>query len=394
MSPETPPEQTLQPEVSDLLASKRVLVTVGSGGVGKTTTAAALGLASARLKRKTLVMTIDPARRLATSLGLNQLDHSQREIPHEKMHAAGLPSGELFAMMLDQKQTFDEMVLRHAPDAETAQRLLASKIYQQLSARLAGAQEYAAMEKLDAIHQEKIYDLLLLDTPPTANALDFLDAPQKMIAAVDSPAVQLFTNAYDKAGKLSLNVLGFGAAFVIRRLARFTGGDFLDDIAKFLSELSGLLGGMRERAGRVIELFSLDEVGFIVVTSPDPRSINEAIDLNDRLISSGITPAGFVINMVHPQDLADTTRDEVARLLAQARPDKSERSASVSDALLQLHEKTQALARANAVEMDRLRDHCGSTARYIEVPFFDEDIHDFAGLLKISDYLAPAASNS
>jgi anion-transporting ArsA/GET3 family ATPase len=370
-----------------LAASRRILVVVGSGGVGKTTTAAALGLLAARLGRKTLVMTIDPARRLATSLGLESLDHEHRPIPDAKLAAAGLPPGCLHAMMLDQKQAIDEMVRRYAPDEQTTTRLMASRIYQQLSSRLAGSQEYAAMEKLHAVDQEGIYSLLVLDTPPTANALDFLEAPHKMVDAVESPAVRLFINAYRKSGRLSLGALGLGAAYVVRRLARFTGGEFLDDVAGFLTELSGLLGGMHDRAARVLELLSESDVGFIIVTGPDPRAIDEAIGLHERLIRSEMSPCGFVINKVHPLRRVAVKPDELGPRIARIAGSDLAEATHLAALLLQANAQMQVLARADADQVARLKERCGNGQPYIQVPLFDADIHDIEQLVKVADHL-------
>ncbi len=376
------------PGLLPALHAKRVLVTVGSGGVGKTTTAAALGLVAARLERRTLVMTIDPARRLATSLGLESLAAEERPVPAAKTALAGIAPGALHAMMLEPKQAFDEMVRRYAPRGTgSVERLLGSRIYQQLSARLAGAQEYAAMEKLHAIRTSDRFELIVLDTPPTANALDFLDAPRKMVDAVESPAVHLFVSAYQKAGKLSLNLLGFGAAYVVRRLARFTGGQFLDDVAAFLSELSVLLGGMRERAAQVLELLSRDEVGFVIVTAPDPRSIDEAIGLHERLAASHLPIAGFVINKVHPRAAVSSSEEALARRIAEASQLPHAEAGRLAARLLADHARMQILAAADVAELQRLRTHCGEAHPYLEVPLFDEDVHDIAGLVKLGEHL-------
>jgi anion-transporting ArsA/GET3 family ATPase len=367
--------------------TKRILVTVGSGGVGKTTTAAALGLLAARLRRRTLVMTIDPARRLATSLGLESLDGEARPVPAEKTSPAGIAPDTLHAMMLEPKQAFDEMVRRYAPQGDAARRLLESRIYQQLSARLAGSQEYAAMEKLHAMRNGDQFELIVLDTPPTANALDFLDAPRKMVDAVESPAVHLFVSAYQKAGKLSLNLLGFGAAYVVRRLARFTGGQFLDEIAAFLSELSVLLGGMHERAAQVLELLQREEVGFVIVTAPDPRAIDEAIGLHERLIEGGLALSGFIINKVHPLRPVDLPAAEVARRIEVATGSGGEPAVALAERLLLDHGRMQVLARADAAEIERLRARCGEAHAYLPVPLFNEDVHDVRGLVKLGDHL-------
>lgn len=370
-----------------MVQQKRILVSLGSGGVGKTTVAAALGLLATRdFGRRTLVMTIDPARRLATSLGLEGLGHDERQVPAEKLAPHGVQPGLLHAMMLDPKRTFDAMVERHAPDAATAQRLLGSKLYRQISTRLAGAQEYAAMETLHATRRAETYDLLVLDTPPTANAIDFLEAPQKMVDAVESPAVSLFVNAYRKSGRLNLGVLGFGAAYVVRRLARFTGGGFLDDIAAFLSELSGLLGGMHDRAAEVVEMLGRDEVGFVIVTSPDPRAIDEALGLYERLGKSPRQSLAFVVNRVHRAGACALDEDQTAERLRGAGLGPAP-AARLAPVLLESYRQLQALAQADAVEVERLRTACGDHHAYVLVPLFDEDVHDVRALAALADAL-------
>lgn len=371
-----------------LVLSRRVLIVVGSGGVGKTTVAAALGLLAVRVaSRKTLVMTIDPARRLATSLGLEGLNHVQQPVPSSKLQPHGVPSGLLEAMMLDPKHTFDDMVRRHAPDGATLERLLASRLYRQISSRLAGAQEYAAMEQLFEIRRAGRHDLLVLDTPPAANALDFLEAPRKMVDAVESPAVSLFVKTYRRAGKLSLNVLGFGAAYVVRRLARFTGGGFLDDIAGFLSDLSGLLGGMHDRAAQVEALLGSDEVGFVIVSSPDPRSIDEAMGFHDRLVASRMNTGAFIINRVRPLCEVDTDRERLTGLLGEDHGIATEVAPRLAEWLLRSHHRMQELAHADADEVARLRRHCGEGRPYIQIPLFEEDVHDVGGLVRLAGHL-------
>jgi len=186
--------ESLAQRIGDILAEKQILVCAGSGGVGKTTTAAALALAAARAGKKTLVLTIDPAKRLAASLGLPELDHQERRVPDERLREGGpvAPGGELYAMMLDQKRAFDEIVAQYASDPSAVKRILENGIYKQISGSLTGSHEYAAMAKLDQLARERDYDLIVVDTPPTAHALDFLDAPEKVAGAIDSPALEWF----------------------------------------------------------------------------------------------------------------------------------------------------------------------------------------------------------
>jgi anion-transporting ArsA/GET3 family ATPase len=382
------PEVTADTGMLPLLQHKRVLVTVGAGGVGKTTTAAAIGLLGARAGRRSLVMTIDPAWRLAASLGLHGgLDHQERPVPAEKMRAADLPGDLLHAMMLDQKQAFDEVIRRQAPDEGTVHRVMQNKLYQELSSRLAGGQEYAAMEKLYELTRGERYQLIVLDTPPTANALDFLDAPQKMVDLLDSPVVSLFVRAYGAAGRFSFKALSTGAAFVFRRLARFVGGELLDDIAQYFSEMKALLAGFRQRAAKVIELLSGDDVGFVIVASPDRRAIDEAVALYHRLRQGGMAPVGFVINRVHPrQDLA-LDPGQVQRAVQRCGVDPAV-AGPLSVALLRAHRQLQGLAAVDEAEIGQLRRRCGAEHNYISVPLFDDDIFDIAGLLRLCEHLA------
>ncbi|HWE28025.1 MAG TPA: ArsA-related P-loop ATPase, partial [Polyangia bacterium] len=288
--------------LDQLVAGKRILVCVGSGGVGKTTTAASLGLAGARAGKRTLVLTIDPAKRLANALGLSTLGHDVQAVPPEKVALGGAPvAGSLDAMMLDQKRAFDEIVERYAKDPASQKRIMGNRIYQQISSTLAGSHEYAAMAKLYDLAGGKKYDLIILDTPPTANALDFLDAPERLTSAIDSPAIQWFTKPYVAAGRFSLKAVGMGAAFVLKRLARFVGSAFLDDMAQFFVEFNAILGGFKERAREVFDLLRGSDVAFVLVSSAEPMSIDEALYFYDRLQAGKLPFGGFVVNRVHPR---------------------------------------------------------------------------------------------
>jgi anion-transporting ArsA/GET3 family ATPase len=377
--------------LSALVAERRILVCVGSGGVGKTTTAASLGLAGARAGRRTLVLTIDPAKRLANALGLESLGHDEQRVPDEKVALGGAhPSGTLTAMMLDQKRAFDEIVERYATDARSRDEIFRNRIYQQISATLAGSHEYAAMAKLYEIAGENRYDLIVLDTPPTANALDFLDAPERVSAAIDSPAIQWFVKPYLQAGKFSLKAVGMGAAFVLRRLARFVGSAFLEDMARFFVEFNTILGGFRERANEVFEILRRPDVGFVLVSSPEPMSIDEAIFFHDRLVASKMPLGAFVVNRVHPRGPEGLPRAElIERLTA-----RSELRGYTPDDVVQVaadfdrtYREFQALATIDAREIERLARASGGRAPLVQVPFFDRDIYDVEGLSQMVQYL-------
>jgi anion-transporting ArsA/GET3 family ATPase len=375
-----------------LVQERRILVCVGSGGVGKTTTAASLGLAGAHAGRRTLVLTIDPAKRLANALGLSTLGHDVQAVPPDKVSLGGAPvAGSLDAMMLDQKRAFDEIVERYAKDRDSQRRIMDNRIYQQISSTLAGSHEYAAMAKLYEIAGEGRYDLIILDTPPTANALDFLDSPERLSAAIDSPAIQWFTRPYMAAGRFSLKAVGMGAAFVLKRLARFVGSAFLEDMARFFVEFNAILGGFRERAREVFDLLRRPDVAFVLVSSAEPMSIDEAIYFYDRLAASSMPLGAFVVNRVHRADPATIDREQlIAKLSARPElrgysPDDIVQVASDFD---RTHREFQALAEIDARQVARLTERSNNRAPIVQVPFFDQDIYDITGLSKMVQYLA------
>ena len=226
--------------IPELLEGKRICICAGSGGVGKTTTAAAIAAGMAARGKRVAVLTIDPAKRLADSLGLPELGNIERRVDPELFADNGVEAGdgELWAMMLDAKQTFDEVIREHAPDAETRDRILSNRIYQQLSAALAGSQEYMAMEKLFEIHAENRYDLLVLDTPPSRDALDFLDAPKRLTQFIEGRALQVFMAPTG----FGMRFFGRGASLMFSILRRITGVDLLQDLAEFFQAFSGMVG--------------------------------------------------------------------------------------------------------------------------------------------------------
>lgn len=261
-------------KLGELVRTRRVLITVGAGGVGKTTTAAALAVAAAREGKRVLCLTIDPAKRLAESLGLRTIATEAVKIDKRRFEEAGIPmKGELTVMMLDTKTTFDELVHKYSSSPEKAKQLLDNKLYQYVSTSLAGTQEYMAVEKLVAVKDDPKYDLVVLDTPPTANALDFLDAPERLMDALDSSTMKWFVQAFEKSGKLSLNILAKSAAVVLRGIGRITGGGFLEAMAELITELNDLFGGFKQRATIVHETLRSNDVAFVLVTSPAPMSV-------------------------------------------------------------------------------------------------------------------------
>ncbi|MCZ7677317.1 MAG: AAA family ATPase [Sandaracinaceae bacterium] len=371
--------------LESLLARHRVVVCVGCGGVGKTTTAAALAVHAAMHGRRVLCLTIDPAKRLANSLGLATMTTEEQTVPAALFEENGLSmSGSLSAMMLDTKRTFDELVARYASSPEAAQRILGNRVYQYLSTSLAGTQEYMAMEKLHAVRQDARYDLIVLDTPPTSNALDFLDAPERLAGLVDSPAMRWFIQAFEGAGKFSFNLIGKGAAFLLRGLSRFTGTGFLEVVAQFVTDFNDLFGGFRERARQVAEALRSPEVAFVIVTSPNPLAMEEAIFFARRLEEAGMRRDAFVINGVRPL-FAEPAADDRA-LAREIAPHVAEPERAVERMRRALDDaRTRAIA--DRLEADRLRHRAGADHLFVEVPALEEDVHDLGALAEVAAYL-------
>lgn len=374
--------------LAEVLAQHRVVVCVGSGGVGKTTTSAALALHAAMAGRRVLCLTIDPAKRLANSMGLEAMTTEEQLVPKELFDRAGVTvSGMLSAMMLDTKRTFDEIVHHYASSPERAQRILDNRLYQYISTSLAGTQEYMAMEKLHAVRQNQRYDLIVLDTPPTTNALDFLNAPEKLVDAIDSPAMRWFIQAFSGAGKLGFGLLGRGAQMVIKGLAKFTGGEFLQAVAQFIGDINDLFGGFTERAREVSNGLRGPEVAFVLVTSPDPLAVQEAIFFAEKLGEHGLHQRGTVINRVTPLfPEPPGTSSEVRGALVEKLP----ASVSVSE-LQEKLERALDEERMRAVtdrgEVERLKALTGNRGLYVEVPAFEEDVHDLGSLSRVAQFL-------
>ncbi len=380
--------------LKEVLRDHRVVVTVGSGGVGKTTTAAALALHAALEGKRVLCMTIDPARRLANSLGLDEMTASEQRVAPALFQKHGLtPDGELSAMMLDARRTFDELVERTASTPEVAAKILNNKIYGHVAGGLAGTQEYMAMEKLHAVRQNDEFDLIILDTPPTSNALDFLDAPERMVAAIDSPAMRWFVGAFEGAGKLSFGLFGKGASLVFKALSRFTGAGFLEEVAEFVAGLNDLFGGFKARAEEVAGALRSEEVAFVVVTSPAPMAIQEAMYFSDKLKEAGMRRDAIVVNGVHTLlDEPHVPRAQQIDIVQQAQSDQDPAEATaLVDAMTQALDDERLRSVADRIETDRLRNHLRGETTFVEVPRLEHDVHDLGALSIIASHLTASA---
>jgi anion-transporting ArsA/GET3 family ATPase len=377
------------PETLDqLVMTRRVLVTVGAGGVGKTTTAAALGVAAATRGRRVLCLTIDPARRLAEALGLERMSGDEQTIAPALFEAIGLPmKGSLTAMMLDTKRTFDELVLRYSSSPERAKKLMDNKLYQYVSTSLAGTQEYMAMEKLVAVQRDPRFDLVILDTPPTANALDFLDAPGRLVEAVDSPTMRWFVQAFESTGKVGFNLLARSAAIVLRGLGRITGGGFLAAMAEFITELNDLFGGFKQRAQMVESSLRSPEVSFVLVTSPAPVSLEEAVFFSERLARANMPRGAFVVNRFRlPPSWTDAPpHDQDAASAIAAHGLHLEDGAP--ERVVRAHADAVRLAARDAANVSSLRARASDQVPIVRVPELASDVHDLKNLRDIAELL-------
>jgi len=356
------------------LAEKRVLVTCGSGGVGKTTSSAALGLRAATLGRRVLVCTIDPSRRLATSLGLDALSHEPQRLELGRIRAA--KDAELWAMTLDTRRTFDALVERHAPSPEARRRILENRWYREVSGALAGSHEYMAMERLLELSADERFDLVVLDTPPTRHALDFLEAPDRMLAFLDTEVLRWFLRPYFAAGRLTLKVASRTGAAMLRLADGALGLQFLQDLSEFFLAFEGLYDGFKERAARVHDLLRDGRSGFLLVAGPSPPALQEAAWFHRRLAEKRMPFVGFVVNRVHP------------RPAPERRGRAPELPPGLREKLVEIHRDERRLARAEERAIARLEVDTGETALRVEER--DRDVHDLPGLWSFAEALAPA----
>ena len=373
--------------LDDLVRTQEVIVCVGSGGVGKTTVAASIAMRAAQVGKTACVLTIDPARRLANAMGLSELGNTPARVDDSRFDASGVPrpAGRLFAMMLDTKGTWDDLVHRFASSPDQARRILANKYYQQISSAIAGSQEFMAMEKLYELHESKVYDLLVLDTPPTRHALDFLDAPQKMIGFMDDSLLKFLTSP-SRVGKFGLGMLTSSSAMMFAVLQRMTGFEVLKDISDYVNSFSGMHAGFRERAKKVEEQLRSSRSSFALVASPNAETIDEAIFFYRKLQIAAMPFGGFVLNRV--QESAITT-PEAAEEWIRIRRDPSLLGGDPGLAvrLIENFEGYELRAAAHAANLAVLRDRCPGPHFWHTVPAFDTDVHDLSGLARVNSRL-------
>jgi anion-transporting ArsA/GET3 family ATPase len=365
-----------------------IIVCCGSGGVGKTTTAASLGVRAAQGGRRVCVMTIDPARRLAQSLGLAELDNTPREIS-----GVGEDGGALFAMMLDMKRTFDEIVQQHA-DPDRAAQILENPLYQSLSTSFAGTQEYMAMEKLGQLHRESLqtgqWDLVIVDTPPSRSALDFLDAPARLGVFLDGRFIRILLAPARAGGKASVKIFGGAFSMVTGALTKVLGTQLLGDLQTLVAGLDSVFGGFRERAERTYALLKDPGTAFVVVAAPEPDALREASYFVERLQQDEMPLAGLVLNRVHTTEAPDVSA---------SRAEGAAEELDESDD----HQLTAALLRMHAATM-RVRDRethllgrftgAHPSVPVVSAPAQAGDVHDLDGLAAMGSALAQPATRT
>ena len=353
--------------LEEVVAASSIVLCCGTGGVGKTTTAASIALHGAQLGRRCVVVTIDPAKRLADALGLEGLTNTPSKID-------GDWPGELWALMLDTKTTFDELVARNSSDPAQVERIYGNRFYRNISSRLSGTQEYMAMEKLYELHEESPFDLVVVDTPPTRNALDFLDAPRRLTRFLDHRMYRILMTP----GRAYAKAVNFAAQAFLRTVSKVVGGDVIEDAIAFFQAFDGMEAGFRDRAERVLELLSAPETSFVLVASPRGDTVAEATYFADRLAEGGIAVAALVVNRMHPRfgsGLAEATRER-ARTLAGT--DLGELFANLAD-----FELVAAREEEHLGELTSRVD----PAPVVRVPFLETDVHDLGGLDAIAAHL-------
>jgi anion-transporting ArsA/GET3 family ATPase len=381
-----------------------VVVCAGSGGVGKTTTAATIALWGAMRGRRAAVLTIDPARRLADSLGLQLSGGARASVPVELLRAHGIElPGSLTAMMLDQKSAWDSLIERHAPSREARDRILNNRFYQHLSQSFAGSQEYMAVEELSRLRDSGQYDLIVVDTPPSRHALEFLEAPQRLSDFLDRRIVRWFVKPYVSAGWSAMRLFNRTAGFVLRTLEEATGVAVLAEISDFFAGMQSLFEGFGERTERVYRVLKSQKTAFVLISSPEEEVLEEAEYLSEKMAALGMPLRAVVFNRVHeeftaPIDRADFPRgdirggdrERVATCLARS----GLWPAGLVEHLAANFVAYQDVARGDAMRLELFAGALRREVPIVRVPNFSTDLHDLGGLASLHPFLFARSERS
>jgi len=353
--------------MADLLDRASVLVCAGAGGVGKTTTAAALALAAAQRGRRVVVVTIDPAKRLADAMGVT--------LSHEPSRVDGVASGELWAVMLDTRATFDGLVTRYSADAAQAERILANRFYRNIAGSLSGTQEYMAAEKLHDLHDDARFDLVVVDTPPTRNALDFLDAPSRLVRFLDHRLYRVLV----APTRIGMKVANVAAQALLKTISRVVGGEAIADAIAFFQAFDGMEAGFRQRADAVMTLLRSGETGYVLVTSPRREAVEEAVFFAGRLRDQELKVSAVVANRVHPEFGADLSDEAVAA-------EAAKRAGTPLGALWGNLRVLRGAASSERAALEPLLSATGAEGAptLTTVPLLPQDVHDLDTLGEVS----------
>lgn len=375
--------------LSGNILEKRIIVAMGPGGVGKTTLAATLGLQAAVAGRRALVLTIDPAMRLADALGLGRIEAGKTmTLQIESLERAAVPArAPLDVAMLDTGRSLAELITREVSDPEQRAKILAHPFFRRLCQDLAGSREYAAMEDLYHLYQRGNYDLVVVDTPPTIQGIDFLDAPDRILDVLDNNGYRWLMRPALLAGKIGLLALDFSGGYVVRTLAKFAGLTFLKELATFIDLFSGSMEGFRRRAAAIKEILRSDSAAFALVTSPDKSSAGEAVALHKRLTSRELVPEILIVNRVAPDppplpELPDWRALLTGQLTASLpdAPDQIERSIATME---RARDMLGLLANRDRGRLEELRRKLANRSTVLEVALLEQDVHDIAGLERL-----------
>jgi anion-transporting ArsA/GET3 family ATPase len=375
----------------ELVEESSIVVCCGTGGVGKTTVSAVLAVEGARRGRNAVVVTIDPAKRLANTLGLDALSNTAHEIDKRLWDpdSAAPPSGRLSALMLDTKSTFDGLVTRYSGDPDQAERILDNRFYRSISSALSGTQEYMAMEKLYELHEDGGYDLIVVDTPPTRHALDFLDAPRRLTRLLDNRIFRLLM----MPTRASLRVAGRAVQAFVRTVSRVVGAEAIDDVVAFFRAFEGMEEGFRDRAVHVLALLTEGSTSFVLVTSPRRDAVEEAQFFARKLAESEMPVDGLIVNRVHPRfgdERSEGLRARAVTLAAMRAERDLDRTAAARLAALYANlADLQEVAERERRQFEGVRDRV-EYAAVAYVPFLAHDVYDFGALAEVGRHLFAA----